>query len=79
MAGLLIAVAMVTNLSFTYSDSRGIHARPPLEVRYVDGRREAFEILAARYHLRGELRKPHRLLDDRTGVRKYELCASVQH
>ncbi len=36
--------------------------RPKLEVRYGDGRREAFEILAEAYHLVGELRKPHRLL-----------------
>ncbi len=39
----------------------------PLEVRYTDGTREAFEATAPTYHLLGELRTPHRLLDAETG------------
>ena len=41
--------------------------RPQLEVRYTDGSRTAFDLVAARYHLTGELRKPHRLADAGTG------------
>ena len=41
--------------------------RPQLEVRYTDGSRTAFDLLAACYHLTGELRKPHRLADAGTG------------
>ena len=44
-----------------------IASRPPLEVRYTDGTRTAFEIIAAAYNLTGELRTPHRLVDTGTG------------
>ncbi|MBN1344169.1 MAG: hypothetical protein JXQ73_15900 [Phycisphaerae bacterium] len=44
-----------------------IENRPRLEVRYTDGTRTAFEIEAQAYHLIGELRGPHRLLDAATG------------
>ena len=50
--------------------------RPPLEVRYTDGTRDAFEISAAGYQLLGELRKPHCLRDAASGEVWLEL--SVQ-
>jgi len=40
-----------------------VEHRPALEVRYTDGEREAFEILAQEYHLVGQLRRPHFLRD----------------
>ena len=40
--------------------------RPRLEVCYTNGSRTAFEIVAEAYHLVGELRKPHRLVDAAT-------------
>ena len=47
--------------------------RPSLEVRYTDGSREAFEILAQDYHLLGQLQKPHHLVDAETGKLWLEL------
>jgi len=44
-----------------------INARPSLEVRYTDGSRTAFEIVAQTYHLIGSLRTPHRLTDGASG------------
>ena len=41
--------------------------RPQLEVRYTDGTRTAFEIVAEDYHLVGGLRTPHSLRDAVTG------------
>jgi hypothetical protein len=45
-----------------------IGARPALEVRYTDASREAFEIVAERYHVIGQLRQPHALVDAKTGA-----------
>lgn len=42
-----------------------ISQRPQLEVRYTDATRTAFEIVAAEYHLTGELQQPHRLVNSR--------------
>jgi len=39
-----------------------INKRPRLEVHYLNGKREAFEILAEKYHLIGHLRTPHSLI-----------------
>ncbi|HEO70341.1 MAG TPA: hypothetical protein ENN80_03695, partial [Candidatus Hydrogenedentes bacterium] len=41
--------------------------RPKLEVRYTDGARIAFEILAEAYHLVGSLRAPQRLYNVESG------------
>jgi len=41
--------------------------RPVLEVRYTDGTRKAFEVLAQEYHVVGALRAPHELRDADTG------------
>jgi len=48
--------------------------REALEVRYTDKSRTAFEILAEAYHLRGELRAPHRL----TRARRASLWLSTE-
>ena len=44
-------------------EQQPVQHRGRLEVRYTDGARDAFEIEATAYHLIGELRKPHRLMD----------------
>ncbi len=43
---------------------QSITHRPALEVNYSDAARTAFRVLGERYRLTGELRKPHRLVDD---------------
>ncbi len=44
-----------------------LEVRPPLEVRYVDATRTAFEVMAETYHLVGALRAPHHLTDAESG------------
>jgi hypothetical protein len=43
-----------------------LNSRPGLEVRYVNGERDAFEIIAADYQLTGQLLPPNLLLDSGT-------------
>ena len=55
-----------------------VEARPKLEVRYTDGSRTAFEVIADAYHLVGQLRRPHCLRDAETGKEWLSLVAVDQ-
>ncbi len=63
LAAVMIDVAGAWERDFALQP---IAKRPRLEVRYTDGSRTAFEIVAQTYNLVGELRKPHRLVDAAT-------------
>ncbi len=65
-AGCLIAGAIVGGASEFALQSAG--QRPALEVRYTDGARTAFEVIAEDYHVIGQLRAPHLLADADTGA-----------
>jgi len=41
-----------------------VSARPGLEVKYTDASRHAFQVLAAKYLVTGQLEEPHLLVDD---------------
>ena len=68
MAGCC-AVVMATGAGAWERDfaRQPVPDRPKLEVRYTDGDRTAFEIVAEAYHLIGHLRAPHTLCDAETG------------
>lgn len=48
--------------------------RPSLEVRYTDSSREAFEVVAETYHVRGSLRAPPSLVEAGSGASWLGLC-----
>lgn len=66
----LFALSAFTNIAGSEIDqwSEDYHYqkmdnRPKFEVCYTNSKREAFEVIAEKYHLIGELRKPHFLRD----------------
>ncbi|MCP4642794.1 MAG: hypothetical protein GY851_20270 [bacterium] len=69
IASILLALTPFTAVTeWKYDFERQpLDERPRLEVRYTDGSRGAFEIVAEDYGLTGELGAPHRLIDTETG------------
>jgi hypothetical protein len=66
LAGVSLLCMAVGGWDAVFAD-QPIASRPGLEVRYTDGTRTAFEIIAEAYHLTGELAKPHRLVHAENG------------
>ena len=76
LAKVLILQVLSASPGITYSQAdwkndfkyQELNKRPDLEVRYENGDRDAFEIVAADYHLTGNLLPPNLLYETNTSV-----------
>ncbi len=71
MVSLVTLCCLVAGVENSWTNDfahQPVSQRPALEVRYTDGDRTAFEVLAEAYRVVGQLRAPHHLVDAKTGT-----------